>query len=180
MTNNKIIIKKHAGIYTMVVDQELPLTLKKAWEFFSTPSNLAKITPPHMGFNITSKNTGNMYNGQIISYRIGIFPGINSHWITEITHIKKPLYFVDEQRFGPYKMWHHEHHFKETANGILMTDRVSYKIPFGFIGNIAHGIFVRKQLEKIFTYRYEKLNELFKTEKDDWNIQKKNRSRKTA
>ena len=114
-----------------------------------------------MGFRITSGEPKKMYPGQIISYQVGILPGLKSNWVTEITHIGKFKYFVDEQRFGPYKMWHHEHHFEQTSIGTRMIDIVSYKLPFGFIGRIAHTLFVKKQLNAIFSYRYEKLNALF-------------------
>lgn len=161
MDSENINIKYHSGIYTLLVKQEIPLELKKTWEFFSTPENLAKITPQHMGFVITSSNSAKMYEGQIISYQIGLFPGIKSKWITEITHVKDFKYFVDEQRFGPYRMWHHEHHFEETKNGVLMTDRVSYKIPGSILGKAAHRIFIKHQLGKIFSYRYKMLDQLF-------------------
>ena len=161
MDSGNIHIKYHSGIYTLLVKQELHLDLSEAWDFFSSPVNLAKITPQHMGFVITSDNVQKMYEGQIISYQIGLLPGIKSKWVTEITHVKDFNYFVDEQRFGPYRMWHHEHHFVETKNGVLMTDRVSYKIPGSILGRAMHKIFIKRQLEKIFTYRYEELNELF-------------------
>ena len=157
-------IVKHSGVYTLTAEQLLPITLEKAWEFFSSPGNLKKITPEQMGFSITSKEGGQMYPGQIITYRVGIFPGIKSNWVTEITYVEKNNFFVDEQRVGPYKMWHHEHHFEKVGNGVLMKDMVTYRLPFGWMGSIAHAIFIRAQLKKIFGYRYQVLSDYFK----DW------------
>lgn len=114
-----------------------------------------------MGFNITSKNIKEMYRGQIITYVVHPFKFISTNWVTEITHVKYKLYFVDEQRFGPYSMWHHEHLFKETDNGIEMTDRISYKPPFGFLGSLVEPMLIRPQLFKIFKYRHQTLNQLF-------------------
>lgn len=161
-SNGNIKFRYHSGMYTMLVEQHLPVDLYTAWDFFSKPDNLARITPKHMGFIITSGNASKMYEGQMISYRIGLFPGIKSNWITEITHVKELQYFVDEQRFGPYRMWHHEHHFKEADNGVLMADRVSYKMPALFLGKMMHQLFIKKQLDQIFAYRYKVLSQLFK------------------
>ncbi|MEP1034144.1 SRPBCC family protein [Ekhidna sp.] len=154
-------IKKHSGIYTLTVMQQLPIKLLEAWKFFSSPKNLTLITPKHMGFQITSCEQENMYAGQMITYKISPFPRIKINWVTEITHVDDKLFFVDEQRFGPYSLWHHEHHFKENENGVLMTDRVSYKIPFGFLGGIAQSLFVKRQLMEIFNYRIIALKEMF-------------------
>ena len=152
---------RHSGIYTLKVMQELPIGLAEAWEFFSSPVNLEKITPKHMGFQITSGVPKAMYQGQIISYRVSPIPGIKTSWVTEITHVVNHQYFVDEQRFGPYSMWHHEHHFEEREGSVLMTDKVSYKIPLGFLGRLAHSLFVKKQLKSIFDYRIKSLEEKF-------------------
>jgi ligand-binding SRPBCC domain-containing protein len=153
--------KSHSGIYSLEVTQYLKITLPEAWNFFSSPGNLSKITPEHMGFEITSGAPGKMYTGQIITYKVSPFPGIKTNWVTEITHVSEGSFFVDEQRFGPYCMWHHEHHFEVQNDGVLMTDLVSYKLPFGFLGRIAHALFVRKQLEHIFLFREECLGKLF-------------------
>ena len=154
-------IKSHSGIYTLTTQQTLPISLEEAWEFFSSPQNLEKITPGHMGFRITSPTVGRMHAGQIISYRVGILPMIRSNWVTEITHVEEKRYFVDEQRMGPYGMWHHEHHFEAVEGGVLMKDRVSYKIPLGFLGHIAHALFIKSQLKGIFGYRYQILEDYF-------------------
>jgi len=119
-------------------------------------ANLAKITPSHMGFNIISKHHGDkMYAGQIIEYTVKPLLGIPLYWMTEITHVQEGAYFVDEQRFGPYTMWHHQHHFKEVSGGVMMVDIVHYKIPLGFLGDIAHWLFVKKQLQGIFDFRFK-------------------------
>ena len=150
-----ITFQSHAGIYTLEVTQFLNIPIGEAWKFFSSPANLEKITPAHMGFVITSGTPASMYPGQIITYRVSPFAGFTTNWVTEITHVSEGSYFVDEQRFGPYRMWHHEHHFTAKNQGVVMTDRVTYKLPFGIFGRMAHALFVRKQLRKIFEFRRE-------------------------
>ncbi|MEP1095445.1 MAG: SRPBCC family protein [Cyclobacteriaceae bacterium] len=154
-------ISKHSGIYTLTVMQELPIGLPEAWEFFSSPANLEKITPEHMGFRITSGVPETMYPGQIISYKVSPIPGIKANWVTEITQVEKGKFFVDEQRFGPYSMWHHEHHFEEKDGSVIMTDKISYKIPLGILGHLAHVLFVKRQLTAIFKHRIKVLEEKF-------------------
>ena len=157
-----ISFSKHSGVYTLKTEQELNISLEKAWDFFSSPENLQKITPKHMGFKITSRVDSKAYAGQIITYKVGLLPGIKSSWVTEITQVKDNEFFIDEQRFGPYKMWHHEHWFEELSNGnTLMKDKISYKIPFGFLGDLAQSIFIKKQLRGIFEYRFTILEKLF-------------------
>lgn len=157
-----ISFKKHSGIYTLETKQTLEVSLEKAWSFFSSPKNLEKITPSHMGFKITSKIDEKAYAGQIITYKVGILPGIKSSWVTEITQVKEKAFFIDEQRFGPYAMWHHEHWFEELEAGkTIMKDKISYKIPFGFLGHLAQKIIIKKQLQAIFTHRYQTLEKLF-------------------
>lgn len=148
-------------LYQLRTKQELPISLEKAWKFFSDPKNLKDITPNEMNFNIISGADKSIYAGQIIQYKVSPVLGINLKWVTEITHVKENEYFVDEQRFGPYSLWHHKHFFKKINGGILMEDIVDYKIPYGLIGQFAHVIFVKKKLEKIFNYRHTKLEKLF-------------------
>lgn len=141
----------------------LPVTLNEAWNFFSNPANLANITPANMGFKIISLHHGEkMYAGQIIEYTVKPVLGIPLYWMTEITHIEDQKYFIDEQRYGPYSLWHHQHHFKEVGNGVEMTDIVHYKIPLWFLGDIINTLFVRDRLDKIFDFRYKKAEELFR------------------
>ena len=135
--------------------------MEEAWDFLSNPANLSVITPPHMGFKILSGADRPMFPGQIIQYKVSPFKGITTHWVTEITHVKEGEYFVDEQRFGPYALWHHKHFISPVEQGVLMEDLIDYKLPFGWLGRLAHPILVKKQLERIFTYREAKLNELF-------------------
>lgn len=149
-------------VYSIKTVQLLPVSIDTAWEFFSNPANLKNITPPTLGFNIISKYHGDkMYPGQIIEYKVSPVLNIPLYWMTEITHVDDKKYFVDEQRFGPYSMWHHQHHFKEVANGVEMTDIVHYKIPFWFLGDIAHSLMIKKQLKQIFDFRYKKAAEIF-------------------
>lgn len=149
-------------VYTIQTVQKIPASLQTAWEFFSNPANLQVITPPSMGFKIISQHHGHtMYPGQIIEYTVKPLLGIPLYWMTEITHVKEKEYFVDEQRFGPYQFWHHQHHFKEISGGVEMTDIVHYKNHLGIFGRIANRLFVHKNLKNIFAYRYQKIEELF-------------------
>ena len=141
-------------VYNLKKIQFLPIKIEEAWKFFSSPDNLKKITPPALGFNIISEHTENeMYAGQLIEYTVKPLFGIPLYWMTEITNVERFKYFIDEQRYGPYSFWHHQHHFKEVKGGVEMTDIVHNKIPFWFFGDIANNLFVRKQLKKIFDYR---------------------------
>lgn len=153
-------------IYHLKRTQFLPISLTDAWDFFSTPGNLAKITPEHMGFKILYISGGDKaYAGQIIRYHVSVIPGIKVHWVTEITQVNEPNYFIDEQRFGPYSLWHHQHHFKAVPGGVEMTDEVNYAIPLGPLGRLAHFIFVGREVNRIFEHRFNVLKEFFKGEK---------------
>ena len=148
-------------IHTLHTKQNLPISIDEAWDFFSDPKNLKTITPDYMGFHILSGAGRPMYPGQLIQYIVTPVAGIKTKWVTEITHVKEKEYFVDEQRYGPYSMWHHQHHFKTIEGGTEMVDLVHYRVPFGFIGSIANSLLVKSELEKIFSYRYQKIIELF-------------------
>jgi|TARA_X000001036_G_C20262984_1_gene636989 ligand-binding SRPBCC domain-containing protein len=148
-------------IYQINTKQNLPISVKEAWEFLSSPNNLAEITPKYMNFKILSGADKSIFAGQIIQYKVTPVLGITLKWVTEITHVKQNEYFVDEQRFGPYSLWHHKHFIKEIDGGIEMEDIVDYKIPFGFLGQIAHSLFIEKKLRQIFNYREKKLVKLF-------------------
>ena len=149
-------------MYQLKRTQFVKTDLATCWDFFSSPSNLSKITPKYMGFDVLTEETSVMYEGLMIESRVR--PNFNSpmNWVTEITHVKDQLYFVDEQRKGPYTIWHHEHHFKEVNGGVEMTDIVSYELPFGIIGKIVHPILVKKKLEEIFAYRFKVVDEFFR------------------
>jgi ligand-binding SRPBCC domain-containing protein len=133
--------------------QRLPISLPEAWSFFSDPRNLSRITPPSLGLEVTSDLPGVMYPGMIITYRVRPIPWVSVGWVTEITHVREPVLFVDEQRFGPYRFWHHEHHFREVEGGVEMEDIVHYALPFGTIGRVFGGPLVRRRLEQIFSFR---------------------------
>lgn len=150
-------------LHTLHTRQLLPIGLEEAWEFLSDPKNLATITPPEMSFVIRSGADRPMYSGQIIHYWVSPVVGIKTQWVTEITHVNNKVYFVDEQRFGPYKLWHHKHFLKPAAHGVEMEDIVHYVLPFGFLGHLTHKWFIRKKLESIFEYRRLKLIALFGT-----------------
>jgi ligand-binding SRPBCC domain-containing protein len=148
-------------IYTKSSKQNLPITIQEAWEFLSNPKNLKTITPDYMGFIIESGADRPMFPGQIIEYIVTPVLGIKTKWVTEITHVQELRYFVDEQRFGPYSLWHHKHFLKEIPGGVEMEDIIHYKIPLGFIGQLVHPILVKPKLDEIFDYRRKKLIDLF-------------------
>jgi ligand-binding SRPBCC domain-containing protein len=149
-------------VYNLKTVQIMPIGMNKAWEFFSNPANLQAITPKHLGFKVISKFQGDMmYAGQIIEYKIKPLLQIPLYWMTEITHVADKKYFVDEQRLGPYSLWHHQHHFKAVLEGVEMTDIVHYKLPLWFLGDIANWLFVQKQLKEIFDFRYKTVETMF-------------------
>ena len=152
-------------IYTLHKKQNLPISIDRAWEFLSDPKNLKTITPDYMGFDILSGADRPMFAGQIIQYIVTPILGLKTKWVTEITHVVDKAYFVDEQRFGPYALWHHKHFLKDIDGGVEMEDLIDYKVPFGILGQLLHPILVRPKLEEIFNYRTKKLEELFGTYK---------------
>ena len=139
----------------------LPIALPAAWDFFSDPRNLERITPPTLGIEITSDLPPRMYPGMIVTYRVRPLPRIPVLWVTEITHVVEPILFVDEQRYGPYRFWHHQHHFREVDGGVESTDIVHYALPFGIAGRLLGGTHVRRKLGKIFSFRKTFLEETF-------------------
>lgn len=141
--------------------QFVPASLDVVWDFFSSPENLSKITPPSMGFIITSPPQNQMYAGMFISYKVSPLLGIKLNWVTEITQVEKLKFFVDEQRLGPYSIWHHEHHFKAVEGGVEMHDILHYSVPFGFIGRIADALFVHSKVKEIFAFREKNISAFF-------------------
>jgi len=136
--------------------------MEKAWDFFSSPANLQAITPPDFRFNIISLYHGNkMYPGQIIEYKVYPLLGIPVYWMTEITHVEEGRFFIDEQRFGPYSLWHHQHHFKIVDGHVEMTDIIHYKIPGWWAGELMHTLVIKKKLANIFAFRFRRVEELF-------------------
>jgi ligand-binding SRPBCC domain-containing protein len=151
------------SVYTLKRTQILPISLEHAWDFFSNPENLEKITPKELGFIITSDKAfiTPMYPGQVITYLVHPILGIPLPWMTEIKHVVHHKMFVDEQRSGPYALWYHQHHFKAVQGGVEMIDMVHYKLPLGFLGDFAHWLFVKRQLTQIFDHRYTTLENYF-------------------
>jgi ligand-binding SRPBCC domain-containing protein len=150
------------AFYQLNKTQKVPATIDEIWDFISSPANLKKITPPYMGFDITSAFLPpKIYPGMIISYKVSPVFGIKMTWVAEITHMKEKEYFVDEQRIGPYAMWHHEHKIEAIEGGVLMTDIVSYRPPLGFLGAIANSVLIKKQLREIFDYRRVAMEKMF-------------------
>jgi ligand-binding SRPBCC domain-containing protein len=141
--------------------QWLPISIDQAWDFFSSPKNLNEITPEDMVFEIKSDIPEKMYPGMFIMYSIRPMFNIPMNWVTEITHVEDKKFFVDEQRVGPYHIWHHEHHFEEKDGGVLMTDILHYNVGMSFLGWIASKLFVDKKVQGIFDYRYKILEQRF-------------------
>ncbi len=150
------------ALYQFERTQKVNASIAEVWDFISSPANLKEITPDYMGFDITSKNKSEkMYEGILISYSVKPLLGIKTNWVTEITHIKEGEFFIDEQRAGPYKLWHHQHFIEKIPNGVLMKDIVSYIPPFGFLGAIANQFIIKSKLEQIFAYRKEALEKKY-------------------
>lgn len=150
------------GFYQLKREQFIKTDIATVWDFISSPKNLKEITPKFMGFDITSGNGHEkMYQGMIVSYIVRPMLNIPTTWVTEITHVKDTHYFVDEQRIGPYKLWHHQHIIIEQDGGVLMKDIVTYQPPFGILGTIANVLFIKKKLNQIFKYRFKIVEEKF-------------------
>jgi ligand-binding SRPBCC domain-containing protein len=150
------------GFYQLKQTQKIKGTIDEVWNFISSPANLKKITPDHMGFDITSVDLPEkMYPGMIICYKVSPLLGIKMNWLTEITQVDEKIFFIDEQRIGPYKIWHHQHRIEPVEGGVLMTDIVTYQPPMGFLGSIANTLVIKNKLNEIFDYRKNVLNEIF-------------------
>jgi ligand-binding SRPBCC domain-containing protein len=142
------------AFYQYKAELKIPRDINEVWDFISSPVNLKEITPVRMNFTIITELPDlKMYPGMIIGYRVSPLPGFRTTWITEITHVLDRKYFIDEQRIGPYAMWHHEHWIESIQGGVLMTDIVSYQPPMGFLGAVANKLFIRRQIDEIFQYR---------------------------
>ena len=164
---NKINLEYHSGIYQLKSKQIIRASLDEVWDYFSKPQNLNNLTPKDMAFKITSGEPPRMYEGQIISYQIEILPMLKSSWVTEITHVEENKMFVDEQRFGPYAMWHHEHHFEALDDcQVIMNDIVSYKLPMSWLGRVIGGKMIGSRVRKIFEFREDSVDNIFKNRKD--------------
>lgn len=149
-------------LYTLETEQKIPAQLDRVWDFISSPKNLKIITPDYMGFDITSNNLPEkMYAGMIISYKVSPAFGIKMNWVTEISQVKDFEFFIDEQRIGPYKFWHHQHILQKIDGGVLMKDIVNYQPPFGLLGSAANSLFIKNRLNEIFEYRKKKVDEIF-------------------
>ncbi len=150
------------AFYQFHKQQKIRTTIDEIWDFISSPANLKEITPDYMGFDITTKNLPDkMYAGMVISYQVSPLLGIKTTWVTEITHIIEKKYFVDEQRVGPYSLWHHQHIIEPIEDGVLMTDIVSYQPPFGFLGAVANALIIKNKLNEIFDFRTKAIETKF-------------------
>ena len=144
-------------IHHLTRKQFLPISLEEAWPFFSTPRNLEAITPGFLNFRITSPVPDEIYSGLIITYKIAAVAGVPMTWVTEIKHVEPLRRFVDEQRIGPFRFWFHEHRFRAVPGGIEMEDSVHYVMPWGWLGEGVHAIFIRHRLNAIFDFRFRYL-----------------------
>ncbi|MCI5084222.1 MAG: SRPBCC family protein [Saprospiraceae bacterium] len=154
--------------------QVIPSDLEHVWHFFSRPENLGKITPSDMDFEILSDlKEVEMYEGMLIEYNVAPAFGIRINWVTEITHMNHLKYFIDEQRFGPYALWHHEHRFEMVDGGVQMTDLLTYKVPYGLIGNLANALFVEQRIDDIFEYRTKAIERIFDFNESDIQLRRK-------
>ncbi|MDA7881060.1 SRPBCC family protein [Akkermansiaceae bacterium] len=148
-------------VHLLEQEQWLPVSVEEAWEFFSSPRNLDEITPSDLGFKIESLPSEKMYEGEIITYKVKLLPGVWMPWVTEIKAVTEGESFIDEQRSGPYRFWHHRHYLEPKDGGTLMRDLVHYSVGKWIIGEMAHRLYVRKKLERIFSFRRRILEERF-------------------
>ncbi len=153
-------------IYTLHREQIIPASTERVWAYFATPLNLNAMTPPDMAFEFIHGGDEPMYPGQIIAYKVSILPGLRVRWLTQITHVEPGYRFIDKQCIGPYRLWIHEHRFESLPDGVRMTDRISYALPFGPLGYLIHALYIRRRLEQIFDYRREKVSALFASSLD--------------
>jgi ligand-binding SRPBCC domain-containing protein len=161
-------LNRYSGVTVLEAEQVINAPLETVWDFFSSPHNLGRITPPEMNFIITGTDYNKKsYAGQIITYSISPFRGIRVNWATEITHLDEYKFFTDEQKLGPYKFWHHRHMFRKEGNNTIMNDIVTFKVPGGYFGNLIGRIIVEPRVLKIFRYRSEKIVEIFPDSKSD-------------
>lgn len=143
-------------------EQQLNCSIEKAWKFFSAANNLSEITPKDMNFIVlTAMENDQIYEGMLIDYYVSPLWGVKMKWQTEIIKVNFQKSFIDFQKKGPYKLWHHHHEFIPNEKGVLMKDTIDYELPLGFLGEIAHTLFVKKKLEHIFNYRYKVLEKMF-------------------
>lgn len=150
------------AFYQLYREQKMNISLDEAWEFISSPKNLQKITPTDMDFKIKSQHLPEkMHSGMIIIYKVKVLPGIRSNWVSEITHVKEKEFFVDEQRIGPYALWHHQHILVPLEKGVLMKDIITYRPPMGFLGAIANRLIIKSKLKAIFDFRRMALEQRF-------------------
>ena len=154
------------AFYQFSREQLLHANIDEVWDFISSPENLKEITPDHMGFDIISENLPDkMYPGMIISYEVRPFPWYSTKWVTEITQVREKEFFIDEQKIGPYNLWHHQHLLEEVEDGIIMKDLITYQPPMAFIGEIANKLVISKKIEQIFEYRRKVLELMFNASK---------------
>ncbi|MFY9941923.1 MAG: SRPBCC family protein [Desulfobacterales bacterium] len=148
-------------LYRLTRSQHLPIGVDHAWAFFADPRNLPRITPGWLRFRLTAPPGGPMHPGMILTYHLTPFWRLPCRWVSEITHVCAPRLFVDEQRLGPYRLWHHLHRFEEAAGGVTMHDVVHYALPYGHLGRLLHRALLHNRLQAIFDFRRERLTEIF-------------------
>jgi ligand-binding SRPBCC domain-containing protein len=150
------------SLYKIEQIQNVPIPIEEAWDFFSNPANLAKLTPKDIGFEITSNiEGGKMYAGQVLTYNVSPIAGIKMSWATEILQVNAPHHFIDDQLTGPYKIWHHQHHFRPIEGGTEIKDIVHYALPWYALGALGHSLIVKPKLREIFDYRIRRVEEIF-------------------
>ncbi len=149
------------GSHSLTYKQCIPVSIEDAWDFFSSPANLARITPPEMMFRITGGDgRQQIYEGMQIIYTLYPFMMLPMQWETEITRVDKPFSFEDRQKSGPYASWHHHHQFREIPGGVEMIDHLVYVMPMDFFGDLVNTLIVSRRLEEVFTFRRKKIAEI--------------------
>ncbi|MDZ8119317.1 SRPBCC family protein [Pontiella agarivorans] len=151
-------------MYTLYKETTVSTTMKEAWNFIRSPANLNHITPDDMAFEIVSDLPDQMTEGMLVEYRVQLPLFGKTPWLSELKHIVPGTSFVDEQKIGPYKLWYHYHEIRPVKQGVMFIDRVTYEVPFGPVGRLAHALFIRRTLDRIFAFREVRLRELLGSE----------------
>lgn len=155
--------------HSFQIVQQLPVSVRQAWNFFSNPENLQLITPSDFQFKILTPLNGSIYPGQVIDYTVRPLFSIRMKWRTIITKVDHEVMFVDEQQKGPYRYWQHQHYFRPFEGGTEMTDTVSYEVPGAFFGDILNKMIIKKKLKDLFDYRSTQITRIVHANNTNWN-----------
>jgi ligand-binding SRPBCC domain-containing protein len=151
------------GVRIFRAEQRVARPLSDTFEFFSRAANLEQITPAWLRFSILGREPAAVASGTVIPYRLRLH-GIPLIWVSQIEEFERDRLFVDRQLIGPYKLWHHRHEFEADGDGTVIRDEIRYELPLGAAGAVAERLFVRRDVNRIFTHRREAIERLMRGE----------------